>query len=92
MASTSRLLLERRGGHDAARNHYPHHGPGTAPDILEQAQHMKPAGFTLQIMPPNASAADLAAALRDAEYLLGFVGFFPDEAYTEATASSWSRC
>jgi phosphoglycerate dehydrogenase-like enzyme len=55
------------------------------PDILEQAQHMKPVGFTLQMMPANASAAALAAALREAEYLLGFVGFFPDEAYAGAT-------
>jgi phosphoglycerate dehydrogenase-like enzyme len=55
-------------------------------DILALGQHMKPAGMTLQMMPPNASAADIAAALRDAEYLLGFVRFLPDEAYTEATS------
>jgi phosphoglycerate dehydrogenase-like enzyme len=53
-------------------------------DILELGQRMKPAGFTLQMMPPNASAADIAAALREAEYLLGFVRFLPDEAYTQA--------
>src|SRR5919197_1566057 len=45
---------------------------------------MKPAGFTLQMMPPNASAKDIAGALREAEYLLGFVRFLPDEAYTQA--------
>jgi phosphoglycerate dehydrogenase-like enzyme len=55
------------------------------PDIVEQAQHMKPAGFTLQMMPATASAADIAAALRGAEYLLGFVRFLPDNAYTDAT-------
>jgi phosphoglycerate dehydrogenase-like enzyme len=54
-------------------------------DILELGQRMKPAGFTLQMMPPNASAADIAAALREAEYLLGFVRFLPDEAYAQAT-------
>ena len=32
------------------------------PDILAQAQDMKPAGFTLQMMPASASAADIAAA------------------------------
>ncbi len=55
-------------------------GPEMPPDSPEQAQHMKPAGFPLQMMPPNVSAADLAAALRHAEYLPGFVGFLPDEA------------
>jgi phosphoglycerate dehydrogenase-like enzyme len=55
------------------------------PDILELAQHMKPADFTLQMMAATASAADIAAAMRDAQYLLGFVRFLPDEAYTQAT-------
>jgi phosphoglycerate dehydrogenase-like enzyme len=55
------------------------------PDILEQAQHMKPAGFTLQMMPATASAADIAAAMREAEYLMGFIRFLPDDAYTQAT-------
>jgi phosphoglycerate dehydrogenase-like enzyme len=54
------------------------------PDILEQAQRMSPAGFTLQMMPATASAEDIAAALRQAEYLVGFVRFLPDEAYTQA--------
>jgi phosphoglycerate dehydrogenase-like enzyme len=55
------------------------------PDILDLAQYMKPAGFTLQMMPATAGAADIAAALREAEYLLGFVRFLPDDAYTHAT-------
>jgi phosphoglycerate dehydrogenase-like enzyme len=55
------------------------------PDILELGQQMKPAGFTLQMMPASASAADIAAALQEAEYLLGFVRFLPDDAYTQAT-------
>jgi phosphoglycerate dehydrogenase-like enzyme len=54
------------------------------PDILEQGRQMKPAGFTLQMLSGTASAADIASALRDAEYLLGFVRFLPDEAYTQA--------
>lgn len=55
------------------------------PDILALVQHMKPAGFTLQMLPPSASAAEIAAAIREAEYLLGFPRFLPDEAYTDAT-------
>ena len=54
-------------------------------DILEQAQRMKPRRFALRMLPPRASAAEIAAAMRDAEYLLGFPRFLPDEAYTEAT-------
>lgn len=54
------------------------------PDILAQARQMKPAGFTLHHLPPSASAAEIAAAIRDAEYLLGFPRFLPDEAYTDA--------
>src|SRR5256714_5745796 len=54
------------------------------PDILAQARQMKPAGFTLQMLPPSASATEIAAAIREAEYLLGFPRFLPDEAYTEA--------
>ena len=54
------------------------------PDILEQARQMKPAGFTMQMLPPRASAGDIAAAMREAEYLLGFLRFLPDEAYLNA--------
>jgi phosphoglycerate dehydrogenase-like enzyme len=54
-------------------------------DILALGQQMTPAGMNLQVMPPDASTGDLAAALREAEYLLGFVRFFPDEVYTQAT-------
>jgi phosphoglycerate dehydrogenase-like enzyme len=54
------------------------------PDILAQVEQLKPAGFTLQRLPPSASAADIAAAIRDAEYLLGFPRFLPDAAYTDA--------
>ncbi|MCS6926024.1 MAG: 2-hydroxyacid dehydrogenase [Candidatus Binatia bacterium] len=55
------------------------------PDTLAQLQDMKPAGFTLRMLPPSASTAEIAAAMRDAEYLLGFPPFLPDEAYTAAT-------
>ena len=54
------------------------------PDILAQAQHMKPAGFTLHMLPPSAGAEEIAAAIRDAEYLTGFPRFLPNEAYSGA--------
>jgi phosphoglycerate dehydrogenase-like enzyme len=54
------------------------------PDIVELAQRMKPEGFTLQQLPGNASPEDIAAAMREGEYLLGFVRYLPDEAYTQA--------
>src|SRR5712692_8059432 len=54
------------------------------PDILALAEQMKPAGFTLHTLPGSATATDIATAMRDGEYLLGFVRFFPDEAYTQA--------
>jgi phosphoglycerate dehydrogenase-like enzyme len=55
------------------------------PDILEQARQMKPAGFAMEMLPPRATAGDIAAAMRDAEYLLGFLRFLPDDAYLDAT-------
>src|SRR5262250_226825 len=55
------------------------------PDILALAEQMKPAGFTFQTLPGSASAAEIAAAMRAAQYLTGFVRFLPDEAYTQAT-------
>jgi len=55
------------------------------PDIVALAEQMKPTGFTLQTLSGSASAAEIAAAMRAAEYLTGFVRFLPDEAYTQAT-------
>ena len=59
-------------------------GMALPPDTVALAERMKPAGFTLHQLPSNASAADIATAMREAEYLLGFVRFLPDEAYTQA--------
>jgi phosphoglycerate dehydrogenase-like enzyme len=59
-------------------------GIALPPETLALAQAMLPAGFTLHSLPANASAADIAGAMRDAEYLLGFVRFLPDEAYAQA--------
>ncbi len=59
-------------------------GMDLPPDILDLSQRLKPAGFDLHTLPGNASPADIAAAMREAEYLLGFVRFLPDEAYADA--------
>ena len=47
------------------------------PDILALAEQMKPADFTLQTLSGSASASEIVAAMRDAEYLTGFVRFLP---------------
>lgn len=54
------------------------------PDILEQARRMKPERFAMTMLPPRATADDIAAAMREAEYLLGFPRFLPDQAYAQA--------
>jgi phosphoglycerate dehydrogenase-like enzyme len=54
------------------------------PDILDLVRQMKPAGFTLHMLPPSAGAEEIAAAIREAEYLTGFPRSLPDEAYAEA--------
>lgn len=54
-------------------------------DLLTQAQAMKPPGFTLHVLPADASAEDIAAAMQEAEYLMGFVRFLPDKAYARAS-------
>jgi len=45
---------------------------------------MKPAGFAMEMLPPRANAGEIAAAMHEAEYLLGFLRFLPDEAYLNA--------
>jgi phosphoglycerate dehydrogenase-like enzyme len=54
------------------------------PDVLELVPRMKPEGFALQMLPPRVKPEEIASAMRDAEYLLGFVWFLPDEAYADA--------
>jgi phosphoglycerate dehydrogenase-like enzyme len=54
------------------------------PHIQSLAGSMKPAGFALRALPPAAKADEIAAAIRDAEYLVGFLRFLPDEAYLDA--------
>lgn len=55
------------------------------PDVQALAQDMKPAGVNLVHLPPTASVDDIAAAMQDAEYLLGFLRFIPDEAFRKAS-------
>lgn len=54
------------------------------PDILALVQRMKPAGFTLHRLPHTASVEEIAAAIREAEYLTGFPRALPDDAYANA--------
>jgi phosphoglycerate dehydrogenase-like enzyme len=60
------------------------HGTDMPADIQELAQTMLPAGFRLQALPPEASADTIAAAIRDAEYLMGFIRYLPEPAFTQA--------
>lgn len=59
-------------------------GIGIPADVLTLAETLKPAGFRLYSLPPTATPADIAAAMRDAEYLMGFVRHLPDEAFLQA--------
>jgi phosphoglycerate dehydrogenase-like enzyme len=54
------------------------------PHIQALAESLKPAGFTLKALPPAAKAEEITAAMRDADYLVGFLRHLPDEAYTGA--------
>jgi phosphoglycerate dehydrogenase-like enzyme len=54
------------------------------PEIVEQARRMKPAEFEMEMLPPRATASDIAAAMREVDYLLGFLRLLPDDAYLNA--------
>lgn len=54
------------------------------PDIRALAQEMKPAGIDLVHLPPSATVEEIGAAMQNAEYLLGFLRFIPDEAFHNA--------
>ncbi|RMF86365.1 MAG: lactate dehydrogenase [Nitrospinota bacterium] len=54
------------------------------PDILALAETMKPQGFVLHQLPPTVRAEEIAAAIHEAEYLMGFIRFLPDEAFLQA--------
>ena len=54
-------------------------------DVLSLVQTMKPPEFQLRHLPPQTSVEEIAAAMREAEYLMGFVQFLPDEAFMQAS-------
>lgn len=59
--------------------------PRLAPAVLAIAEDLLPAGFTLGIADPVTPSGVFATALAPAEYLLGFVGPLPEEAWAVAT-------
>ena len=60
-------------------------GIGLPPDVQELARTLKPPQFELNHLPADASPEDIAAAMRDAEYLMGFIRYLPDEAFLQAS-------
>lgn len=50
-------------------------------EILELARRMKPDGFALRMIQRGKDPSELVTALKEADYLMGFVRFFPDEVY-----------
>ncbi len=61
------------------------HGNDIPPDIIALAEAMQPPGFTVQHLPSGISVEEIIAAMREAEYLMGFIRFLPDEAFTQAS-------
>ena len=51
------------------------------PDVLAVGRGLLPAGFRFEVVP----RADLPTALREADYLLGFIGHLSDEALRDAS-------
>lgn len=60
-------------------------GTEMPPDIQALAQSMKPEGFALHHLPAGTSVDEIGAAIEDADYLLGFLRFIPDEAFAKAS-------
>jgi phosphoglycerate dehydrogenase-like enzyme len=54
-------------------------------DIQALAQTLKPPQFQLRHLPSAATPGEIAEAMRDAEYLMGFVRHLPDEAFLQAS-------
>lgn len=60
-------------------------GIGLPPDVQDLARTLKPPQFELRHLPATASPSDIATAMRDAEYLMGFIRYLPDEAFLQAS-------
>ena len=58
--------------------------PKLAPDVLAIGRRLLPDGFTLEIADADLSSAQLAEALTSAEFLTGFIGPLPAEAWEAA--------
>jgi len=54
------------------------------PGVLDQVHALTPAGFALRMVPPRTRSREIAEAMRDADYVLGFIFHLPDEAYLNA--------
>ena len=55
------------------------------PDIVALAAGMLPEGFSLRHLPVGTPDNEISAAMREGEYLLGFVRHLPDEAFAAAS-------
>jgi phosphoglycerate dehydrogenase-like enzyme len=53
-------------------------------DILELAHKLAPKDLTLRTVPAHTRSATIAEAMREANYVLGFIFHLPDEAYLNA--------
>lgn len=54
------------------------------PDVLELARSLAPGHFAIRMVPPHTRSTQIAEAMRDVEYLLGFIFHLPDAAYLNA--------
>lgn len=60
-------------------------GLSLPPEVQGLGRDMCPPGFELYHLPDGSTVDDIAAAIEDAEYLLGFLRFIPDEAFQNAS-------
>jgi phosphoglycerate dehydrogenase-like enzyme len=54
------------------------------PDVLELTHTLMPKGFELRTVPVRARSSEIAEAMREVNYVLGFLFYLPDEAYLNA--------
>jgi glyoxylate reductase/D-3-phosphoglycerate dehydrogenase len=54
------------------------------PDVLELSRTLMPEGFALRSVPARARSVEVAEAMRQVDYVLGFIFHLPDEAYLNA--------
>jgi phosphoglycerate dehydrogenase-like enzyme len=53
-------------------------------DVLELSRTLMPNGFELRTVPVRARSSEIAEAMREVNYILGFIFRLPDEAYLSA--------